>query len=118
MYFSEMQEKRVLPNVVTYNALINGLCKVMRMDQAYEFFTQMEEKGILPNKYTYTILINENCNIGNWEEALRLYKQMLDREIEPDFCTHSALFKQLHRDYELHAVHCLESLILATEESS
>ncbi|KAL6193336.1 hypothetical protein ACLB2K_034420 [Fragaria x ananassa] len=103
MYFSEMQEKRVLPNVVTYNALINGLCKVMRMGQAYEFFTQMEEKGILPNKYTYTILINENCNIGNWEEALRLYKQMLDREIEPDFCTHSALFKQLHRDYELHA---------------
>ncbi|KAL6186524.1 hypothetical protein ACLB2K_042644 [Fragaria x ananassa] len=45
MYFSEMQEKRVLPNIVTYNALINGLCKVMRMDQAYEFFTQMEEKG-------------------------------------------------------------------------
>lgn len=90
----------------------------MRMGQAYEFFTQMEEKGILPNKYTYTILINENCNIGNWEEALRLYKQMLDREIEPDFCTHSALFKQLHTDYELHAVRCLESLILATEESS
>ncbi|KAK1552628.1 hypothetical protein Q3G72_020546 [Acer saccharum] len=109
-----MQDKGILPNVITYNALMNGLCKERRIDEAYKFFAEMKEKGILPNKYTYTILISENCNRGNWQEALRLYKELLDREIQPDYCTHSALFKKLDKDYKVHAVQYLESLILDT----
>lgn len=107
-----------MPNVITYNVLINGLCKLRRMDQAYRYVDEMKTRGIPPNKYTYTILINENCDLGNWDEALRLYKEMLDNGIQPDSCTHGALFKNLGKDYMSHAAQYLEYIKLENEENN
>lgn len=103
-----------MPNVRTYNVLINGLCKFGRMNQGYDYFAIMESKGIVANKYTYTILISENCNSGKWDEAFQLYREMLDRGIEPDSFTHSALLKQLCKDYKSIAVRYLEYVVLGS----
>ncbi|KAJ8634887.1 hypothetical protein MRB53_009154 [Persea americana] len=92
-----MMQKGVFPNEITYNALINGLCKLRRLEEAYNLFYEMQSKGLSPNKYTYTLLINENRNLGNWNEALRLYCQMLEKDIQPDACTHHVLLSSLMR---------------------
>ena len=102
-----MIEKGVFPNEITYNELINGLCKLGRLEEAYELFYEMQSKGLTPNKYTYTLLINENYNVGNWNEALRSYCQMLEKDIQPDGCTYHTLFKKLDEDYKVQAIEYL-----------
>nr|UPT49870.1 pentatricopeptide repeat protein AaPPR991 [Agave angustifolia] len=103
-FFSRMIEENVLPNEITYNALVNGLCRNGKAKLAYEYFHQMQEKRLSPNKYTYTLLINANCNLGNWNEALRLYGEMHEKGIQPDSCTQSLLFKQFGEDFKCYAV--------------
>ena len=41
----EMVERGLIPNITTYNALINGFCKVGNMDRAQRLFHKLPQKG-------------------------------------------------------------------------
>jgi pentatricopeptide repeat protein len=55
------------PTLLTYNALIQGLCKNEEGDHAEQLLKEMISKGITPNDNTYLSLIE---GIGNVEEFL------------------------------------------------
>jgi pentatricopeptide repeat protein len=42
---------------VTYNCLINGLCKTYRIGRAHELFDEVLVKGISPDQITYNSFI-------------------------------------------------------------
>jgi pentatricopeptide repeat protein len=44
--------------IVTFNTLINGLCKVGKFGQAVELFDDMVARGYQPDVHTYTTIIN------------------------------------------------------------
>ncbi|KAF9617480.1 hypothetical protein IFM89_036441, partial [Coptis chinensis] len=44
------------PNHVVYDALIDGFCKVGKLDEAQEVFAKMSECGYIPNVFTYSSL--------------------------------------------------------------
>ena len=46
------------PNTVTYNTIIDGLCKEGFVDKAKELFLQMKDENINPNVVTYNSLIH------------------------------------------------------------
>ncbi|KAL9269617.1 Pentatricopeptide repeat-containing protein [Drosera capensis] len=50
------EEKGDLPDVVTYSAIVNGLCKGGRLDDAVVLFREMEDMETQPNHVTYTPL--------------------------------------------------------------
>ncbi|KAF6165205.1 hypothetical protein GIB67_007190 [Kingdonia uniflora] len=64
------------PNVITYNSLIDGLCKVGRVAVAQELFMEMQVRGPSPNIYTYSTLVNGLFTNGSYEEAMRLFEKM------------------------------------------
>ena len=83
-----MQEFRVFPDVFTYSALIDGLCKECRWDDANLFFSEMCDRGLVPNGVTFPTLINGRCKIGRVDLALEIYQQMVTKALKLIwFCT-------------------------------
>jgi pentatricopeptide repeat protein len=58
--FDSMVEEGCTPDVVTYNTLINELCKGGKMDKVLKLMDEMLERGLVPTKFTYTSLIHGN----------------------------------------------------------
>lgn len=109
-----MLEKCILPNEMTYNTLIHGLCRKQKIELAYKRFRRMQGSGLLRIKYTYTLLIDGNCNLGNWKEAFRLYAEMLEKGVLPDSCTQNVLFKDFGEDHKHDSANFLESNVLCS----
>ncbi|KAI3942920.1 hypothetical protein MKW92_046066 [Papaver armeniacum] len=83
----DMEKKGVQPNVVTYNALIDGYCKKGKMKEACEIKDVMEKKRIVPDVYTYTS-----------DEAFRLYDEMKIVGLVPDDALYTTLVGSLHNE--------------------
>ena len=53
-----MQRRGLVPNVITYNALISALEKGNQPGEALEIFKEMKQYGTVPNVITYSTLIS------------------------------------------------------------
>ena len=56
-----MVAKGCVPNVISYAALIHGLCKEGRLQEADKVLEEMSEKDVVPNVVTYNTLIHALC---------------------------------------------------------
>lgn len=56
--FETMQKSLVAPNIVIYNILIDGMCKVGKIKDAGELFSRAFVEGLQPSVWTFTIIIN------------------------------------------------------------
>ncbi|MCI48289.1 pentatricopeptide repeat-containing protein, partial [Trifolium medium] len=74
-----MESQRISPDVFTYSALINGLCKESRLDEANGLFDEMCGIGLVPNGVTFTTLIDGQCKDGKLDLALRNFQMMKDQ---------------------------------------
>ncbi|KAI4390145.1 hypothetical protein MLD38_002287 [Melastoma candidum] len=66
----------LLPDVCTYNILINACFARGSLSDARKMFVLMRERGVVPNAVTFGTLINGLCAEGRMEEALRLKDDM------------------------------------------
>ncbi|KAL4316428.1 hypothetical protein AHAS_Ahas15G0284100 [Arachis hypogaea] len=48
-------------DLITYNLLINGLCKIYDLKEDRKLVNEMSERGLKSNKITFIILIDEYC---------------------------------------------------------
>jgi len=99
--------ERGLSDVIAYTVLMNGYCKVGRLQEACDLFVQMINSGIKPDVVAYTVLLD-----GHIKEALHqgwqgiskewrsfrlrtkhkmLLSSMKDMEIEPDVTCYTVL---------------------------
>ena len=83
-------ESSVMPDTVTYNTLINGLCKADKLAGALELF-----KGYMPDVFTYNILINGLCRANRDEDAFTVFKQMEGKGCNPNVVTYKMLMMSL-----------------------
>ena len=83
------------PNVVTYNTLIDGLCKEGKIDKAVDILHDMISKGHEPNVVTYNILINGLCKKGEIDKAVDILHDMISKECEPNVVTYNTLIDGL-----------------------
>ncbi|XP_031283422.1 pentatricopeptide repeat-containing protein At1g62680, mitochondrial-like [Pistacia vera] len=85
-------EEGALPNVITCNTLIGGLCKTKKVSVAIKLLEEVvngnKESGVIcrPNVVTYSIMMNKEVN-----EALSLYREMISEGIRPDVITYNTL---------------------------
>ncbi|XP_058203758.1 pentatricopeptide repeat-containing protein At3g22470, mitochondrial-like isoform X3 [Rhododendron vialii] len=101
-----MMEQNIFPNVVTFNMLIDALCKegrtgeaegilkiMVRRDgffrnrkigEAIKVFRSMQDQGIVPNNFIYSILINGMCKAGKIEDARKLFNSILANGLKPN----------------------------------
>ncbi|XP_057453759.1 pentatricopeptide repeat-containing protein At5g39710-like [Lotus japonicus] len=69
------------PAIVTYNALIHGLCFLDRVEEALEILRGMPEMGLSPNAVSYSTVISGFCQIGELGKAYELKIETEDKAI-------------------------------------
>ncbi|XP_061372200.1 pentatricopeptide repeat-containing protein At1g77405 [Gastrolobium bilobum] len=74
--FRLMLFKGFVPDVVTYNALIDGCCKTYRAQRALELFDDMKKRGCVPNRVTYDSLIRYYSAVNEIDKAVAMLRDM------------------------------------------
>ncbi|CAN6483125.1 unnamed protein product [Victoria cruziana] len=89
------------PNVVTYGALIDGLCKAHKVIEANDLLETMTRDGCEPNSVVYDALIDGFCKLGKLDEAQKVFQLMAKRGYSPSVFTYSSLMDRLFKDKRL-----------------
>ncbi|CAL5009239.1 unnamed protein product [Urochloa decumbens] len=74
------------PDVVTYNILADGWCRVKDTSRALDILRQMVESGIAPTKATYNIILKGFFRSGQLQHAWDFFLQMKKRGINDESC--------------------------------
>lgn len=74
--FRIMLFKGFVPDVVTYNALINGCCKTYRIERALELFEDMNKRSCTPNQVTYNSFIRYYSVVNEIDKAVDMLRRM------------------------------------------
>ncbi|KAH1096100.1 hypothetical protein J1N35_013021 [Gossypium stocksii] len=113
LYFKEVDNEAKTPNVYTYGALVDGLCKAYKVKEAHELLEAMSASGCKPNRVVFGALIDGFCKVGKLDKAQEVFSKMLEHEqmgskgCAPDFVTYKVLINhccnvgQLDKAHEL-----------------
>ncbi|KAL5776871.1 hypothetical protein ACOSP7_009797 [Xanthoceras sorbifolium] len=74
--FRIMLFKGFVPDIVTYNCLIDGCCKTYRIERALELFDDMFKKGCVPNRVTYNSFIRFYSAVNDIDKAVEMMRMM------------------------------------------
>lgn len=74
--FRIMVFKGIVPDVVAYNALIDGCCKTYRVGRALELFEDMKKRGCVPNRVTYDSFIRYFSAVNEIDKAVEFLRDM------------------------------------------
>ncbi|KAH0927018.1 hypothetical protein HID58_019274 [Brassica napus] len=72
-----MPENGLKPSVVTYNAVMRGLFKLRKGDEAMRVFDQMAKAGVSTDNTTYAIIIDGLCATGQVDTAKRFWDDVI-----------------------------------------
>ncbi|KAJ7979068.1 Pentatricopeptide repeat-containing protein [Quillaja saponaria] len=86
------------PNIFTYGALMDGLCKAHRIKDAHNLLDAMLDKGCEPNHIVYDALIDGFCKAGKLENAQEVFAKMSEHGYSPNVYTYSSLIDRLFKD--------------------
>ncbi|KAJ6378243.1 hypothetical protein OIU78_028480 [Salix suchowensis] len=93
LFFDEMKELGVKPDIVTYNSLIDVFCKGRELEKAYGVVEKMNEEGILPDVITYTSIIGGLGLVGQPDKARDMLKEMKEHGCYPDVAAYNAVIR-------------------------
>ncbi|ERM98599.1 hypothetical protein AMTR_s00109p00063250 [Amborella trichopoda] len=75
-----MYQDGVEPNIITYNSLLNGLCKDGKIEEAIKLFELMYQGSMEPDVIIYNALLNGLCRKGLVDEGRKragFYNKMI-----------------------------------------
>ncbi|XP_017415306.1 guanine nucleotide-binding protein subunit beta-like protein [Vigna angularis] len=75
--------------ILVYNALIDGFCRMGRVDKVMKIKAFMSHNGCVPDLVTYNILLNYCCDEGMVDDALRMVETMERSGAEPDLYSYN-----------------------------
>ena len=90
--FRKMTKGGSKPDIITYNSLLNGFCKVGDTTAVVQLFRNMEkDRFCKPNIVSYNTVINGLCKDGLCVDALSLFSEMACNRVLPDVYTYNSL---------------------------
>ncbi|WVZ86194.1 hypothetical protein U9M48_033019 [Paspalum notatum var. saurae] len=100
-YFEGKLTDAIAPNVVTYGALIDGLCKAHKVVDAHDLLDAMLSNGCEPNHIIYDALIDGFCKIGKIDNAQEVFLRMSKCGYLPTVHTYTSLIDAMFKDRRL-----------------
>lgn len=104
-FLAEMIGSRIEPNVVTYNVLLNGICRTASLHPEERFernvrnaekvFDEMRERGIEPDVTSFSIVLHMYSRAHKSELSLDKLKLMKAKGISPTTETYTSVVKCL-----------------------
>ncbi|GMH15143.1 hypothetical protein Nepgr_016984 [Nepenthes gracilis] len=86
-----------MPNAVSYDYIIHGLCAQCRTNNATELLKEMKEKGFVPNIKTYNSVVNSLSLNGEVDKAVGYLCEMTENQRPADLITYKTLLDQFCR---------------------
>jgi pentatricopeptide repeat protein len=94
--FDEMVERGIEPDVPSYTALIDALCRGGNVAQAQAQLKDMQvSRGLVPDAATYGPFLRSACTAKDARAALRVLDRMLARDLTPNVFTYNAVIRLL-----------------------
>ncbi|KAG2241111.1 hypothetical protein Bca52824_090398 [Brassica carinata] len=93
--YSDMKEKRVVPDEVFFSALIDVAGHAKMLEEAFGILQDAKSQGIRLGTITYSSLMGACCNAKNWKKALELYEKIKSIKLRPTVSTMNALITAL-----------------------
>ncbi|KAI3448878.1 hypothetical protein Pfo_005543 [Paulownia fortunei] len=87
----QLADSGVVPNINTYNTLINGMCMAGQVNRALKLFEELQLKGHFPDSVTYATLIEGLQRVDREGDAYKLFERMNENGCKPS----SSLYKTL-----------------------
>ena len=101
----DMLDHGIEPNIVTYNILLNGICRHASLHPAYRFdrtvhsaedvLKEMRDRGIDPDVTSYSIILHVYSRAHKPELCVCMFRSMKDRGICPTVATYTSVIKCL-----------------------
>ncbi|KAF4392571.1 hypothetical protein G4B88_015214 [Cannabis sativa] len=104
IYFRNGDCSSEKPNVFTYGALVDGLCKAHKVKEARDLLGAMSAGGCEPNQIVYDALIDGFCKVGKLDEAQNVFSKMSEHGYSPTIYTYGSLIDRLFKDKRLDLV--------------
>ncbi|XP_020585016.1 pentatricopeptide repeat-containing protein At5g57250, mitochondrial [Phalaenopsis equestris] len=92
------------PNLMTYTAVVDALCRVGRIDEASVAVQKMEKDGIVLDAVLYTSWICGYFRKGLLMEAFRKHRLMSENGILPDLISYTSVIDGLCKEGHLEKV--------------
>ncbi|KAJ0860147.1 putative tetratricopeptide-like helical domain superfamily [Helianthus annuus] len=92
-----MVERGEVPNIVTYNSLINGYCLQGEMSKAKTLLDSLMSRGLIPDVITYNSLLNGYCKSLKIEEAIHMFHEVTRKGLNPDLIFYKTMIQGLFR---------------------
>ncbi|RWW43641.1 hypothetical protein BHE74_00050670 [Ensete ventricosum] len=99
--FEDGNNEVAQPNVFTYGALVDGLCKAHKVVEACDLLNAMSSAGCEPNHIVYDSLIDGFCKVGKLDDAQEVFVRMSVHGYIPNVYTYSSLIDRLFKDKRL-----------------
>lgn len=94
---TQLADSGVVPDIFTYNILINGFCKARNITGAFKLFQDLQLKGLTPDHVTYGTLIDGLYRVDREEDAFRISENMVKHGCEPSLTVCKSLMTSLCR---------------------
>jgi pentatricopeptide repeat protein len=95
--FKRFKDLRIFLDEVSYNIVVDALCKLEKVDQAVALLDEMKGKQMDMDIMHYTTLINGYCHVGKLVDAFRVFEEMEGKGLEPDVVTFNILLAAFSR---------------------
>lgn len=95
--YKGMPEMDLVPNSVTYCTMIDGYCKVGRIDEALEVFDDFRKTSVSSNA-CYNSIINGLCKTGMVEMAIEALLELNHKGLVLDVGTYRVLMKTIFKE--------------------
>jgi len=88
-----MRERGCVPDLVSFNTLINARLKsgAMEPNLGLQLLNEVRRSGIRPDIITYNTLISACSRESNLEEAIAVFNDMESHRCQPDLWTYNAM---------------------------
>lgn len=98
VFFKEIIRKRIRPNVITFNTVLNSLFMDGKFQKGHYLLEEMVEIGCKPTTATYNILLNCYFKKGKLKDVSRVIGIMRSSGIKADVYTYNILIRSLCED--------------------
>lgn len=80
------------PDTCSFNIMMRGLCRMNKVDKAFEFFEIMIKVGCYPDHVTYNTLINGLCRVDKVDRATELLREVKTQSgVSPNAVTYTSV---------------------------
>lgn len=76
LFLEMLDDGEVLPNIYTYNTMVNAYCKLGKVDVASLYVSKIFQAGLRPDTHTYTSLILGHCRNKDVDSAFKVFELM------------------------------------------